>query len=225
VDEADTMMDLFVAFESVRSLYIADGHHRRAAAVKVGLKRREAENDPEAEYNFTMSVIFPDTELHIKDYNRLVRQLNGMTQHDFLNRLTENFKLMPADGPVKPDAAHVFGLYLGRKWYRMVLANPPANDDPVAGLDVSILQERVLSDILGITDPRTDPRVDFVGGVRGLGELTRRVDSGEMTAAISMYPTSMEQLMDIADAGRIMPPKSTWFEPKLRSGLFVHTFS
>ena len=213
------------AFARVDALYIADGHHRNASAVKVGLQKR-AENpgyDPDAAFNFYLAVIFPDEQLYIMDYNRLVKDLSGMTNTEFLGRLAEVFDIADsADG--KPPARHSFGLYLDGKWRLLTLKDGMADEaDPVASLDVSVLQARVLTPLLGIDDPRTSKRIDFVGGMRGLAALARRVDSGEMAAAFAMFPTSMSELLTVADAGLIMPPKSTWFEPKLRSGLFIHT--
>lgn len=216
-------------FKAVESLYIADGHHRNASAVKVALKRR-AENpnyDTDAEFNYYLSVIFPDDQLRIMDYNRVVKDLNGMTKDEFLAKILEKFNVEEyIGGCCKPEAMHTFGMYMEGKWYKLA-AKPEYIDknDSVASLDVSILQNELLSPVLGIQDPRTDKRIDFVGGIRGLEELVRRVDSGEMKLAFSMYPTTMNQLMNIADDGKIMPPKSTWFEPKLRSGLFIHSLS
>ncbi|MDR2649608.1 MAG: DUF1015 family protein [Clostridiales bacterium] len=223
IDSADVIMTLTDAFKAVPALYIADGHHRNAAAVNVALKRRKNNADPSAEFNYTMSVIFPDTELRIMDYNRVVKDLNGLSFSELLERVSERFNVSLEETPQKSDKWHVFGMYLNKKWYRLELKEtsrvPKKQSDT---LDVSILQNELLSPILGIGDPRVDKRIDFVGGARGMDELEKQVDSGEMAAAFSMYPTSMSQLMDIADAGEIMPPKSTWFEPKLRSGLFVH---
>lgn len=209
-------------------LYIADGHHRCASAVKVGQKRRQEHPGftGQEEFNFFLSVIFPADQLEIMDYNRLVKDLNGLSKETFLRKLEEDFTLsQPQKEPVKPAQKHTFGMYLDGMWYTLT-ARPGIFDDsdPVAGLDVSILQQRLLTPILGIGDPRTDSRIDFVGGIRGLGELERRV-SKDWAVAFSLYPTTLEDLMAIADAGMIMPPKSTWFEPKLRSGLFLHKLS
>lgn len=217
----DSLVKLFAG---VDSLYIADGHHRNASAVKVGIKRREAAGSysGEEEFNFYLSVLFPADQLHIMDYNRVVKDLNGMTDDEFFTALSEKFDIEQTDGICSPEQAHTFGMYIGKKWYRLTAKPHIIKDDAVDGLDVSILQNEVLSPLLGIGDPRTDKRIDFVGGIRGLSELEKRVDSGEMTLAFSMYPTSMDELMTIADNGKIMPPKSTWFEPKLRSGIFVH---
>ena len=226
VDDADTVQTLCKEFEAVDALYIADGHHRSASAVRVGMKRRQA--DPgytgQEEFNFFLSVIFPDNHLYIMDYNRIVKDLNGYSEEAFLAAVGEKFTITPYDGGVlKPEKKHTYGMYLSGKWV-LLEAKDGTYDaaDPVARLDVSILQNNLLSPILGIGDPRTDKRIDFVGGIRGLEALSDRVDDGSMAVAFSMYPTTMEDLMDIADAGAIMPPKSTWFEPKLRSGLFIH---
>lgn len=227
IDEESTIKALEDSFKAVDSLYIADGHHRNASAVKVALKRRE-ENpnyDKNAEFNYYLSVIFPDNQLHIMDYNRVVKDLNGLSKEEFLAKVKEKFDITvyEGNGCYRPENMHSFGLYLDKKWYKLTAKAEIIDEkDPVGSLDVSILQNELLHPILNINDPRTDKRIDFVGGIRGLEELEKRVDSGEMTLAFSMYPTSMKQLMDIADADKIMPPKSTWFEPKLRSGIFVH---
>ena len=217
-------------FAGIESLYIADGHHRSASAVRVGMKRRDAKPDYDGseEFNYFLSVIFPDNQLYIMDYNRIVKDLNGYTKEQFLGKISEKFTVTPylGGGVLKPEKKHTYGMYLEGAWL-LLEAKPGTYDinDPVAQLDVSILQNNLLSPILGIGDPRTDKRIDFVGGIRGLQTLADRVDSGEMAVAFSMYPTTMDDLMDIADAGAIMPPKSTWFEPKLRSGLFIHKLS
>lgn len=217
-------------FASIDYLYIADGHHRSASAVRVGIKRREEKPDYDGseEFNYFLSVIFPDDQLYIMDYNRIVRDLNGNTKEQFLSKVQEKFTVTPytGEGALKPQKKHTYGMYLDGKWM-LLEAKAGSFDaaDPVARLDVSILQNNLLHPILGIGDPRTDKRIDFVGGIRGLKALSDRVDNGSMAVAFSMYPTTMEDLMDIADAGAIMPPKSTWFEPKLRSGLFVHKLS
>lgn len=212
-------------FEGVDYLYIADGHHRAASAVKVGLKRREQNPDYNGseEFNFFLAVLFDCDELEIMDYNRVIKDLNGYTQDEFIVKISENFTVESAgDEAYKPESAHTFGMLLGGKWYKLTAKEGTFNAaDPVEALDVSILQNNLISPVLGIDDPRTDKRIDFVGGIRGLGELERRV-SEDMCLAFSMYPTTLRELMDIADAGQIMPPKSTWFEPKLLSGLFIH---
>lgn len=217
-------------FAGVENLYIADGHHRSASAVRVGQMRRKEKPgyDGSEEFNYFLSVIFPDNHLHIMDYNRVVKDLNGNTKEGFLAKVAEKFIVTPytGEGALRPAKKHTYGMYLDGAWY-LLEAKAGTFDaaDPVAQLDVSILQNNLLAPILGIGDPRTDKRIDFIGGIRGLSALSDRVDSGEMTVAFSMYPTTMDDLMDIADAGAVMPPKSTWFEPKLRSGLFVHKLS
>lgn len=227
IDDEAVIAKITEEFKSVSALYIADGHHRNASAVKVGLKRRESNPnyDKNAEFNYYLSVIFPDNQLHIMDYNRVVKDLNNYSVEDFLLAVEMHFEVerYEGEGCFKPDSKHTFGMYLDKNWYKLSARPEVINDsDPVGALDVSILQNELLAPMLGIGDPRTDKRIDFVGGIRGLEELVKRVDSGEMRVAFSMYPTTMEQLMDIADADKIMPPKSTWFEPKLRSGIFVH---
>ena len=229
IEDAKVIDNLCAEFAQVEDLYIADGHHRSASAVKVGLQRRK-ENPAagaDAEFNFFLSVIFPDRDLYIMDYNRLVKDLNGLTQDAFMAAVEEKFTVTPYAGTdYKPSEKHTFGMYLEGKWY-ILEAKPGTFDpaDPVGQLDVSILQSNLLSPILAIGDPRTDKRIDFVGGIRGMQALSGPVDAGAMAVAFSMYPTTMDDLMDIADAGAIMPPKSTWFEPKLRSGLFIHKLS
>lgn len=226
IDDDRVIEKIRKAFLSVDSLYIADGHHRNASAVKVGLMRREQlhHNDPNDEFNYYLSVIFPESQLEIMDYNRIVKDLNGMSERQFLAAVRRSFKVEEnkKQGSLKPPAVHTFGMYLNKKWYLLTAENVDEHDS-VKSLDVSILQDRLLSPILEIGDPRSDDRIDFVGGIRGLRELERRVDSGEMKVAFSMYPTTVEQLMSVADSGHIMPPKSTWFEPKLRSGIFIHS--
>lgn len=229
IDCQETIDALCNAFAQVENLYIADGHHRSASAVRVGKMRREAkpEYDGSEEFNYFLSVIFPDDQLRIMDYNRIVKDLNGNTKEQFLEKVQQQFVVTPyAGGVLKPEKKHTFGMYLDGQWW-LLEAKDGSFDaaDPVAQLDVSILQNNLLHPILGIGDPRTDKRIDFVGGIRGLNALSDRVDNGSMAVAFSMYPTTMEDLMDIADAGAIMPPKSTWFEPKLRSGIFVHKLS
>lgn len=216
------------AFASIDSIYIADGHHRAASAVKVGLKRREAhpEFDGTEEFNFFLSVLFPEDELKILPYNRVVKDLNGLTKEAFLARIAGEFTVEALGSEAfQPAEKGTFGMYLDGTWYRLT-ANSTLRQitDPVEALDVSLLQDYLLAPVLGIGDPRTDKRIDFIGGIRGLGELERRV-AGDMTVAFSMYPTSILELFAVSDAGRLMPPKSTWFEPKLRSGLFIHKLS
>ena len=209
----------------VPNFYVADGHHRSAAASRVGRERHEANpnHNGTEEYNFFLAVLFPASHLYIMDYNRLVVDLNGNSEEEFFNKVKANFDLEEVGKTYKPTKKGEFGLYMDGKWYKMNAKPAIANvADPVDSLDVALLQKYVLDPILGIEDPRTSKRIDFVGGIRGLGELERRVNSGEMKLAIAMFPTSIEELMDIADAGKIMPPKSTWFEPKLGDGMFVH---
>ena len=213
-------------FAKIPYLYIADGHHRSAAAALVGAEK--AKQNPhhkgDEEYNYFMAVAFPASQLTIIDYNRVVKDLNGLTEAEFLDALKENFDIQEAGTEIyKPARLHNFSLYLGGKWYSLTAKPGTYNDnDPIGVLDVTISSNLILDKILGIKDLRSDKRIDFVGGIRGLGELKRRVDSGEMKVALALYPVSMKQLMDIADSGNIMPPKTTWFEPKLRSGLVIH---
>lgn len=226
IDEEATINKIGLIFKEIDYLYIADGHHRAASAVKVGVKRRDDNPDytGDEEFNFFLSVIFPDSDLYIMDYNRIIKDLNGLTSGEYRLKVSEKFNvsLYEGEGPYKPSSKHTFGMYIDGKWYKLTAKKGTYNpDDPVNRLDVSILQENLLRPILGIEDPRTDKRIDFVGGIRGLHELERRVNEG-MKAAFSMYPTTIDDLMSIADTGKVMPPKSTWFEPKLRSGLFVH---
>ena len=211
----------------VKAFYVADGHHRTAAAARVGAEKREhnPNHTGNEEYNFFMAVCFPEGQLKILDYNRVVKDLNGLSQEEFKQALKTDFELADrGTEPYEPSKLHEFSMYLGGRWYSMV-AKPGRYDDsdPIGVLDVTILSNLVLDKLLAIKDLRTDKRIDFVGGIRGLGELSRRVDSGEMEVAFALYPVSMQQLMDIADSGAIMPPKTTWFEPKLRSGLAIHS--
>lgn len=211
------------AFEGIDSVYIADGHHRAASAVKVGLKRRQ-ENPGytgNEEFNYFLSVLFPDEELMILPYNRVVKDLNVYTQEEFLNKIKEKFDIAESDKQVSPDKKGTFGMYLGGKWYKLTAHKDIMSDDPVDGLDVAVLQDNLLAPVLGIGDPKTDKRIDFVGGIRGLSELEKRCRE-DCVVAFSMYATSIAELFAVADAGKLMPPKSTWFEPKLRSGLFIH---
>lgn len=215
------------AFEAMPYLYIADGHHRSAAAALVGAEKAKANpnHTGHEEYNYFMAVCFPASHLTIIDYNRVVKDLNGLSEADFLKALEKNF-IVEEKGTAeyRPAQLHNFALYLGGKWYSLTAKEGTYNDnDPIGVLDVTISSNLILDEILDIKDLRTSKRIDFVGGIRGLGELKKRVDSGEMVAALALYPVSMKQLMDIADSGNIMPPKTTWFEPKLRSGLVVHT--
>lgn len=223
-EEADVKV-IAEAFKNIDNIYIADGHHRTASAVKVGLKRRE-ENPGytgDEEFNFFLSVLFPHDQLMILDYNRVVKDLNGYSKEDFLYEVSRNFKVEEVGSEAyKPEEKATFGMYLDNTWYKLTLDEELLSDDPVQGLDVAILENNLLSPILNIKDIRTDKRIDFVGGIRGLKELEKRVDSGEMKVAFSMHPTSITELFDVSDANELMPPKSTWFEPKLRSGIFIH---
>ena len=213
-------------FAEIPAFYVADGHHRTAAAARVGaeLSGQNPAHTGDEEYNFFMTVAFPDSQLKIIDYNRVVKDLNGLTPEQLLEALSEDFEVCEEGTDIyKPGRLHEFSMYLEGKWYSLVAKEGRYDDnDPIGVLDVTILSNLVLDKILGITDLRTSKRIDFVGGIRGLGELSRRVDSGEMAAAFALYPVSMKQLIDIADSGNIMPPKTTWFEPKLRSGLAIH---
>lgn len=227
IDGADRTDAIEAAFAAIPSTYIADGHHRAASAVKVGLKRRTKHPGYTGEepFNYFLSVLFPDEELMILPYNRVVRDLNGMSTEQFFEKLKEKFELEEiGKEPYAPVQKGTFGMYLDGTWYVLKILPQYRSADPVKGLDVSILQDHLLAPVLGIGDPRTDKRIDFIGGIRGLKELERRV-SEDMEVAFSMYPTSIEELLSVADAGLLMPPKSTWFEPKLRSGLFIHRLS
>ncbi len=225
VDNQADIDALVKAFENIPCLYIADGHHRAASAVKVGMKRREANPDYNGteEFNFFLAVYFKSDDLEIMDYNRLIADYNSMTKAEIIAKIGEKFDVEQyADGAYKPESKHTFGMYIDNKWYKLSAKDGTFDStDPVERLDVSILQKNVISPIFGIDDPRTDKRIDFVGGIRGLSELERRCTE-DMQIAFSMYPTTLDDLMDIADAQKIMPPKSTWFEPKLLSGLFIH---
>ncbi|MBD5195416.1 MAG: DUF1015 domain-containing protein [Bacteroides sp.] len=226
VDNPDTIQTITEEFEKIPALYIADGHHRSAAAALVG--NEKAQNNPnhkgDEEYNYFMAVAFPASHLRIIDYNRVVRDLNGLTPQEFIKKLEENFVVEEKGTEIyTPSALHNFSLYLDGKWYSLTAKPGTYNDsDPIGVLDVTVSSDLILRDILGITDLRSDKRIDFVGGIRGLGELKRRVDSGEMAMALALHPVTMDQLINIADTGNIMPPKTTWFEPKLRSGLVIH---
>lgn len=237
INDKTMILQITEIFAQIPAMYIADGHHRSAAAAGVG---REKKNNPSLalptregerpEYEFFMAVCFPDNQLNIIDYNRVVKDLNGLTEEEFLKALEEDFEIKNYElknqndfSEVKPKGLHNFSLYLGGKWYSLTAKEGRYNDaDPIGVLDVTISSNLILDKILGIKDLRSDKRIDFVGGIRGLGELQRRVDSGEMKMALALYPVTMQQIIDIADSGNIMPPKTTWFEPKLRSGLVVH---
>ncbi|MBP5455797.1 MAG: DUF1015 domain-containing protein [Paludibacteraceae bacterium] len=226
IDDAATIARITEIFAGIPSLYIADGHHRSAAAALVGdEKRRQNPNHKgDEEYNYFLAVCFPDNQLNIIDYNRVVKDLNGLSDEQFLEALKKNFDVELKGAEIyKPNKLHNFSLYLSGKWYSLTAKAGTFNDnDPIGVLDVTISSNLILDEILGIKDLRSDKRIDFVGGIRGLGELKKRVDSGEMKVALALYPVSMKQLIDIADSGNIMPPKTTWFEPKLRSGLIIH---
>ena len=226
ISDRDICETITKIFAEIPAMYIADGHHRSAAAALVGdEKRRQNPNHTgKEEYNFFLAVCFPDNQLNIIDYNRVVRDLNGLSDEQFLDALRENFDVEDKGTEIyKPKALHNFSLYLGGRWYSLTAKAGRYNDaDPIGVLDVTISSNLVLDKILGIKDLRSDKRIDFVGGIRGLGELKRRVDSGELRVALALYPVTMQQIIDIADSGNIMPPKTTWFEPKLRSGLVIH---
>ena len=228
VDDSELIDEISRKFADTDYLYIADGHHRAASAVKVGLKRREQNPDftGEEEFNFFLSVLFPENELEIMDYNRVIKDLNGYTSDEFIAKVKNSFTVEAVSKDAyKPQEKHTFGMLLDGEWYKLGAKEGTFDkNDPVERLDVSILQNNLISPILGIDDPRTDKRIDFIGGIRGLGELERRVNT-DMKIAFSMYPTTLDDLMAIADADKIMPPKSTWFEPKLLSGLFIHKLS
>ncbi len=226
IDEDEDISMITAEFAKMPALYIADGHHRSAAAALVGAEK--AKQNPnhrgDEEYNYFMAVCFPAEQLTIIDYNRVIKDLNGLTDEAFLEKLSANFDVKEMGEEIyKPSGLHNFSLYLSGKWYSLTAKEGTYDDnDPIGVLDVTISSNLILDEILGIKDLRSDKRIDFVGGIRGLGELKRRVDSGEMKVALALYPVTMKQLMDIADTGNIMPPKTTWFEPKLRSGLVIH---
>ncbi|MFZ9047008.1 MAG: DUF1015 domain-containing protein [Cyclobacteriaceae bacterium] len=227
-DDASQNEQLSAHFQKLDALYVADGHHRTAAAARVGQRLKEANphHTGQEEYNFFMAVLFPDDQLKIYDYNRVVQDLNGLDEEKFLEKLSHHFNIQKDDfSKIKPSKIREFAMYLPGQWYRLTPKDAKRSADPVADLDVTILSDLILEPILNIGDLRKSNRIDFVGGIRGLSELSRRVDSGEMATAFALYPVSMDQLLSIADAGEIMPPKTTWFEPKLRSGLFVHSLT
>lgn len=226
IDDAADIARITELFAEIPSLYIADGHHRSAAAALVGVEKAQQNPDHrgDEEYNYFMAVCFPANQLTIIDYNRVVKDLNGLTDEEFLAKLEQNFVVEKKGTDIyKPEALHNMSVYLSGYWYSLTAKEGTYDDnDPIGVLDVTITSNLILDEILGIKDLRSDKRIDFVGGIRGLGELKRRVDSGEMRVALALYPVSMKQLIDIADTGNIMPPKTTWFEPKLRSGLVIH---
>jgi uncharacterized protein (DUF1015 family) len=224
IDEAATVARLTALFDAMPALYIADGHHRSAAASRICAARKAANpaHTGEEHYNYFLTVIFPDHQMKILDYNRVIKDLNGLSEAEFLKKVAENFTIEDSAGPVSPAQPREFGLYMNGQWRKLHVHPSLVPHDPVARLDVSLLQNHLIAPILGIDDPRRDKRIDFVGGIRGLAELEKRVDSGEMAVAISMHPTHMEHLMAVADANQVMPPKSTWFEPKLADGMASH---
>lgn len=227
VDDSETVKTISTAFDAVPAMYIADGHHRCASAVRVGKMRREVNPDytGNEEFNFFLAVAFPDNQLEIMDYNRVVSDLNGNDADGFISKVGESFNITKVQGQFKPAEKHTFGMYLDGCWYKLEAKSSVIDEaDPVKRLDVSILQDYLLAPVLNILDPKNDERIDFIGGIRGIDELERRANS-DMRLAFSMYPTTVDDLMAIADAGLIMPPKSTWFEPKLLSGLFIHHLS
>lgn len=225
IDDTEVLTEIETIFADIPVTYIADGHHRAASAVKVGQKRRAGNKDHNGteEYNYFLSVLFPDDQLMIMPYNRVVKDLNGLEKQEFIEKVSAVFHVTSrGEQPYEPDQKQNFGMFLDGQWYELKVKAEIDLADPVKSLDVSILQDYLLNPILNITDPRTDHRIDFIGGIRGLKELERRVHN-DMTVAFSLYPTSIQELFRVADANMLMPPKSTWFEPKLRSGLFIHT--
>ena len=228
IDDEATCARITEIFATIPALYVADGHHRTAAAARVGAecKAKNPNHTGEEEYCYFLAVTFPESHLRIIDYNRVVKDLNGLTEEQFLEALKADFVVEKAGAEIyTPSSLHNFSMYLAGEWYSLTAKEGTYDDnDPIGVLDVTVLSNLVLDKILGIADLRTSKRIDFVGGIRGLGELKKRVDSGEMKVAFALYPVSMRQLIDIADTGNIMPPKTTWFEPKLRSGVVIHTF-
>lgn len=224
VDQAADLTLITETFDQMPNLYIADGHHRSAAASRVAAQRKaiNPKHTGDESYNYFLSVIFPDNQMKILDYNRVIQDLNQLTPEQFLQAIQQNFSVESSDTPVKPQKAGEFGMYLAQQWYKLTIQPDRIPTDPVASLDVSLLADYLIAPILGITDPRRDKRIDFVGGIRGLPELEKRVNSGEMAVAFALYPTSLAALMAVADAGQVMPPKSTWFEPKLADGMVSH---
>lgn len=222
IDDEGTIAKISAGFDAMDAIYIADGHHRSASASRVAKSHELGNGDGEQNCDYFLSVIYPHNQMNILDYNRVITDLNGLSEDELLDRVKVSFAVAEEDSAVRPSKATEFGMYLGGKWYRLNINPELIPDDPVESLDVSLLANNVIAPILGITDQRTDNRIDFVGGIRGLGELEKRVDSGEMALAFSFFPTSMEALMAVADAGEVMPPKSTWFEPKLADGLVSH---
>ena len=228
IDDDATNKRITEIFANVPAFYVADGHHRTAAAARVGAERREQNpnHTGNEEYNYFLAVIFPESQLKVIDYNRVIKDLNGLSPDEFIEKLRESFDVVEMGSEIyHPTKLHNFSMYLGGKWYSLTAKSGTYNDnDPIGVLDVTVLSNLVFDKILNLGDLRTSKRIDFVGGIRGLGELKKRVDSGEMVAAFALYPVTMRQIIDIADTGNIMPPKTTWFEPKLRSGLVIHKF-
>lgn len=227
LSDKETIDRIVSVFDHIEYLYVADGHHRSAAAVRVAKRKREQHPDytGDEEFNFFLSVIFPDDEMLIMDYNRVVHDLNGHADEAFIDAIKEKFDVEEVSGQYKPEDVHRFGMYMNSKWYRLTAKDAIIPDDPVKSLDVAILQDNVLNPLLGIENPRKDKRIDFIGGIRGMKELVRLVDSGKFKVAFALFPTSITQLISVADSGQVMPPKSTWFEPKLRSGMVIHRLS
>ena len=229
IDDDATNARITEIFAKVPAFYVADGHHRTAAAARVGAEKREQNQNHTGneEYNYFLAVIFPESQLHVIDYNRVVKDLNGLSESEFIEKLRESFDVKEMGTDIyHPNKLHNFAMYLGGKWYSLTAKAGTYNDnDPIGVLDVTVLSNLVFDKILNLGDLRTSKRIDFVGGIRGLGELKKRVDSGEMAVAFALYPVTMRQIIDIADTGNIMPPKTTWFEPKLRSGLVIHKLS
>jgi len=225
IEDDDLINRIVNAFKNINYLYVADGHHRSAAATRVRKERMEANpnHTGQEEYNYFLSVIFPDSQMQILDYNRVVKDIKDLSVEEFIERIEDKFSVEQKDSTYKPEALHTFGMYIDGKWYKLTAKEGSFDSsDPVASLDVAILQGNLLSPILSIDDPRTDKRINFVGGIRGLEELERLVDSGDYKVAFALYPTGIDQLLSVADSGNVMPPKSTWFEPKLASGVVIH---
>ena len=222
IDDEATIEKISAGFEAMEAIYIADGHHRSASASRVAKSHALADSDGDQNSDYFLSVIYPHNQMNILDYNRVITDLNGLSKAELLDKVKAAFTVTEESAAVKPGKATEFGMYLDGQWYRLNIKTERVPDDPVASLDVSLLADNLIEPVLGIADQRTDNRIDFVGGIRGLGELEKRVNSGEMVIAFSFFPTSMEALMAVADAGEVMPPKSTWFEPKLADGLVSH---